>query len=336
MTIILDGTTGITTPAINSSGDLELPGGTANGVLYLNGSKVATSGSALVFDGTNLGVGTSSPGFKLHVNDTAIAIQGASFPALKFLDGSGNTDSEIYFGAGGGDDLNINNYVNGPMIFRTNNAERARFASGGEFLVTADGTSTTFTSNGQVALKRSNDDPYISWHKNDGTRIGFFQMRGSAASGLGLEVAQDLYFLTNSTERARITSGGAFLVGETSTEGVADAVIGFKGGQILRKYGASIAASGTVDFTINPGGGGYIGFLAVANSADGNAAVRTYTTFSVFGRSTSSSIQQISTTTAGGGVSFTVTTPSDGVIRITNTSAGATNIQAYFFGGLAT
>jgi hypothetical protein len=32
--------------------------GTANGVLYLNGSKVATSGSALWFDGTNFGVGT--------------------------------------------------------------------------------------------------------------------------------------------------------------------------------------------------------------------------------------------------------------------------------------
>jgi hypothetical protein len=33
-----------------------LNGGTANGVLYLNGSKVATSGSALTFDGTNLGL----------------------------------------------------------------------------------------------------------------------------------------------------------------------------------------------------------------------------------------------------------------------------------------
>jgi hypothetical protein len=38
-----------------------LSGGTANGVLYLNGSKVATSGSALTFDGTNFGVGTASP-----------------------------------------------------------------------------------------------------------------------------------------------------------------------------------------------------------------------------------------------------------------------------------
>jgi hypothetical protein len=33
-----------------------LSGGTANGVLYLNASKVATSGSAITFDGTNLGV----------------------------------------------------------------------------------------------------------------------------------------------------------------------------------------------------------------------------------------------------------------------------------------
>jgi len=36
-----------------SMASLTLSGGTANGVLYLNGSKVATSGSALTFDGTN-------------------------------------------------------------------------------------------------------------------------------------------------------------------------------------------------------------------------------------------------------------------------------------------
>lgn len=34
-------------------------GGTANGVLYLNGSKAVTSGTALVFDGANLGVGVT-------------------------------------------------------------------------------------------------------------------------------------------------------------------------------------------------------------------------------------------------------------------------------------
>jgi len=46
--------------AVAVPGTFTLSGGTANGVLYLNGSKVATSGSALVFDGTNLGIGTAS------------------------------------------------------------------------------------------------------------------------------------------------------------------------------------------------------------------------------------------------------------------------------------
>jgi hypothetical protein len=76
------------------SGNLTLNGGTANGVLYLNGSKVATSGTALVFDGTNFGVGTSNPAAygifvvngasaALHVNATS----GAS--ALKLYEGAG-------------------------------------------------------------------------------------------------------------------------------------------------------------------------------------------------------------------------------------------------------
>jgi hypothetical protein len=48
-------------------------GGTANGVLYLNGSKAVTSGTALVFDGTNLGVGITPVSSKLHVKQTTTA-----------------------------------------------------------------------------------------------------------------------------------------------------------------------------------------------------------------------------------------------------------------------
>jgi hypothetical protein len=46
--------------------------GTANGVTYLNGSKVLTTGSALVFDGSNLGIGTSSPAAKLEVSTATL------------------------------------------------------------------------------------------------------------------------------------------------------------------------------------------------------------------------------------------------------------------------
>jgi hypothetical protein len=56
----INGTVGATTPTtgafttLAASGAVTLSGGTANGVAYLNGSKVVTSGSALTFDGTKL------------------------------------------------------------------------------------------------------------------------------------------------------------------------------------------------------------------------------------------------------------------------------------------
>jgi hypothetical protein len=45
---------------ISASGSVTLSGGTANGVTYLNGSKVLTSGSALTFNGTAVGIGGST------------------------------------------------------------------------------------------------------------------------------------------------------------------------------------------------------------------------------------------------------------------------------------
>ena len=64
--------------AATLSGNLTLSGGTANGVTYLNGSKVLTSGSALVFDGTNLGVGITNPtDFNSDMNDLVVGGSGA-------------------------------------------------------------------------------------------------------------------------------------------------------------------------------------------------------------------------------------------------------------------
>ena len=55
-------TANITTANITNStvsGSETSSGGTPNGVAYLNGSKVVTTGSALVFDGANLGLGVT-------------------------------------------------------------------------------------------------------------------------------------------------------------------------------------------------------------------------------------------------------------------------------------
>jgi hypothetical protein len=153
----------------------------------------------------NFGVGTTSPASRLHVNDSAISIQSSSFPALKFLDGSGNTDAEIYFGAGGGDDFNVNNYANGPMIFRTNNTERARITSGGDLGIGSTSPSGRLTLQ-RASLGASTD---ISWKNEAGDDKARIRFGGTD---------EELAFWTGSTpaERARIDSTGRMVINGTT------------------------------------------------------------------------------------------------------------------------
>ena len=57
--------------SLTVSGPVTLTGGTANGVAYLNGSKVLTTGSALTFDGSTVTVGTSAANYAVLVNGLA-------------------------------------------------------------------------------------------------------------------------------------------------------------------------------------------------------------------------------------------------------------------------
>lgn len=56
--------------SVTFAGTPTYSGGTANGVAYLNGSKVFTTGSSLVFDGTNLAVGTNSASSRVRIDAT--------------------------------------------------------------------------------------------------------------------------------------------------------------------------------------------------------------------------------------------------------------------------
>jgi hypothetical protein len=138
------------------------------------------------------------------------------------------------------------------------------------------------------------------------------------------------------TQAMTLDASGRLLVG-TVTSGTAagDGIVKLGTyGHCVSQTGASIASGSSVDLTIVTSGAGYQGFLSVANTLDSNANTRTQTTFSVFGRGTSSTITQIATANGStAGASFTVTTPSNGVIRITNTSGLAATISAQFFGG---
>ena len=114
-------TAGVTAISIDASQAVSftnaptVTGGTANGVAYLNGSKVLTTGSALSFDGTNLGVGTAAPAARLGIpipEYTASSTNGM----IRFQNPDVAADScfQTYYVTGAGSDVYIgsNSYTN--------------------------------------------------------------------------------------------------------------------------------------------------------------------------------------------------------------------------------
>lgn len=121
-------------------------GGTANGVMYLDGSKVVTTGSDLVFDGTNLGIGTSSPGARLETvaAGSAVYFSGGDSAGARRLQFNATTTTNT------GDTQNINALGStGVLAFSTNSSERARITSGGDLLVGG----TSFVGSGRISVQ---------------------------------------------------------------------------------------------------------------------------------------------------------------------------------------
>jgi hypothetical protein len=134
--ININGTVGATTAntgaftTLAASGAVTLSGGTANGVSFLNASKVLTTGSALTFDGTNLGVGVST------VNtfyQRTLQLNGADNASLKLTNSntSGTAAGDGFEVLLSGTEAYLNNRENGPIIFNTNAAEQMRLTSTG-------------------------------------------------------------------------------------------------------------------------------------------------------------------------------------------------------------
>jgi hypothetical protein len=143
MTVYINGTTGYSGP-VGTIGDLTTTGnttlgdasgdtltingstttltqGTANGVAYLNGSKVLTTGSALTFSGGALGVTSSTT--------TALNLTGATACQINLNDGTQNANWGL--GVGGVGITGIASPSTYPLVFYTNATERMRLDSSG-------------------------------------------------------------------------------------------------------------------------------------------------------------------------------------------------------------
>jgi uncharacterized protein YaiE (UPF0345 family) len=206
--------------SISNTGSTTLSGGTANGVAYLNGSKVLTTGSALSFDGTNLGIGTSSPAYKLDVRAATAVAQVKSDTATNaayFV--ANNTGGDFYIGRenSAGSTFGTTAYSSVlwsagayPMAFFTNGTERMRIDSSGNVGI---GT-TTMTGKFNVTVASNASFQTASYFTN-AIDADIYTRIKTGVSDIGCTTSTPLTFSTASTERMRIDSSGNVGIGVT-------------------------------------------------------------------------------------------------------------------------
>lgn len=124
--LTFDGTT-LTANALTVSNAVTLSAGTANGVPYLNASKVLTSGSALTFDGSNFGIGGAASMYWSGANK-GLAIAGSTNGAEIDLKISGGTNTSVLL-QDVASNLRLGNSGNFPIIFHISDTEQMRLTS---------------------------------------------------------------------------------------------------------------------------------------------------------------------------------------------------------------
>jgi len=237
--LTFDGTT-LTSNALTVTNATTLSAGTANGVAYLNGSKVVTTGSALTFDGTNtrLGVGVASPGYTIDSG------------------GIINTASAVYWGGGvgklqySGTDAYIDS--TGSTVFRiSGSTEQMRLTSTGLGIGTSSPASKLDVySTGNTTLTISGS----SGGGGDVSQIDFFRIGSNVTSSVkairdGGNTSGALTFYTalsgSNTERMRLDSSGNLGLGVTPSawisSGKAIDIAGF--GSVAQTSSGSLASS---------------------------------------------------------------------------------------------
>ena len=191
MAITLNGTTGITTPDVNSDG-------------------LTVDSTTLVVDEANnrVGIGTSSPSYKLDVSSSSNVV--AKFGYSGGASGYVYADSNIVSYGSSTSGANSINFYDSLNLIRlyTNGSERARIDSSGNLLVGTTSNSNAISNPG-VYLRPTSDSTFtsagtpmqVARTTSNGRAIGFF--RNSTVVGEITVTTSSTSYVTSSDYRLK-------------------------------------------------------------------------------------------------------------------------------------
>ena len=271
-TNVSGGTSSVTSETV--SGNLTLSGGTANGVAYLNGSKVVTTGSALTFDGTNLGVGTSSPWSQMCIGTPS----GGSLGYFGVKDTVQGGDIRFGKKAGVNNNAIAGTWSNNNFEFYTNSTLQATLDSSGNLGLGVtpsawyspfkgiDVANAAFYGNPGNGTALVTGNIYVNAALNNVYKTSNYGLRYTLATDVGQHIWQIAPSGTagntaTMTQAMTLDASGNLLVGQTTTGFISSnnsVAIQAPGGQILVSHANTSSGAAFAQFGYN---GGAIGSI---------------------------------------------------------------------------
>jgi hypothetical protein len=345
----LNGTVGATTPAagafttLSTTGAVTITGGTANGVAYLNGSKVLTTGSALTFDGSTLGVLTS--------NALTLNVSSSNASATLVQHTNSNASADLFYrfrqNGGGGNfyDLTMEGATNAFTI-DYNDSERFRITSGGDVGIGTSSPGYKLDVLGNARIQQSNFTDTILRLATGASTTGnlnqiLFQDQGTnttasitaynTAYGSGKNYA--LGFTTNGTERMLLDSSGNLGLGVTPSAWLAGSQAFQNGGGSVFQYDNARIFVGQNTYIDSAAADRFIGngYATRYRQFQGEHAFFISTVSNSSGAGASQSLTQAMTLDASGNFMVgTTSNPSSPKFRVNGISAfGGSNTNIY-------
>ena len=329
---------------LSASSTVTLSGGTANGVAYLDGSKVLTSGSALTFDGSKIAVNTSTSNIQL----TTTVNTNQAYISLADADGR----TAVFRGPNSGapNCAQIGTVTNHETAFLYGNTEQMRLTSTGLGIGTSSpGAKLHVYAGGNNEAMRldaaSTFNTGVNWY-NNGTIKWASQVLGDGSN------AFRWYNFTSNSEAMRLDSSGNLGLGVTPSAGSTHIDISTGGSIYGLSTGAQIGAntyfngvwlyrgsgrSARID--VNAGDTGGIQFFTASSSGTAGNAISFTQAMTLTANSnlalgvTSELIDSGRRLSVVGGTvagSFKVASTSDIVVEMWNAATSGNNIFSEF------